>query len=199
MELDDRLRRFCEAGDHASAATLWIDELGPEIRSFLAALPIPGVDAEDVFAHFCERLWRSLPALRWECSARTWSYVLARRSWWRALEQARLRASIPLSDVPEVTNLVARARTTTAVYQQSAVKDRFRELRDELGEDDRMVLILRVDRGLDWNDAARIMAGEGEMSADEIGKASARLRKQFQRVKDRIRELARERGLIAED
>ena len=37
------------------------------------------------------------------------------------------------------------------------------------------------------------------MTSDELGKASARLRKQFQRIKGRIRELARERGLIPED
>jgi RNA polymerase sigma-70 factor, ECF subfamily len=199
MELDDRLRRFCEAGDHASAATLWIDELGPEIRSFLAALPIAGTDPDDVFAHFCEQLWRTLPGLRWECSARTWSYILARASWQRALQHARRRATIPLSDEPAITNLIVRARTSTAVYQQSEIKDRFRELREELDEDDRMVLILRVDRGLDWNDAAHIMAGQGDMTSDELGRASARLRKQFQRIKVRIRELARERGLIAED
>jgi RNA polymerase sigma-70 factor (ECF subfamily) len=197
--IDERLRRRWEAGDHAATATLWIETLGPEIHSFLAALPIPGVDADDVFAHFCEQLWRSLPRLRWDCSARTWSYLLARSSWQRALTQSRRRAAVPLTNVPEIAHAIVQVRTSTAAFQRSEVKDRFRELREELDEDDRVLLVLRVDRGLDWMDAARVMAGEREMTSAELAKASARLRKQFQRVKQRIRGLARERGLIADE
>jgi RNA polymerase sigma-70 factor (ECF subfamily) len=195
-DIDDRLRRSWAAGDAAKTATLWIEELGPEIRSFLAALPIPGVDPDDVFSHFCEQLWRSLPTLRWDCSARTWSYLLARASWQRALTQARRKSSVPLSNVPEIARAVQQVRSSTAMFQRTEVKDRFRELREELAEDDRMVLVLRVDRGLDWSEAARVMAGDVEMSAPELAKASARMRKQFQRIKDRIRTLAQERGLL---
>ncbi|HET6583059.1 MAG TPA: hypothetical protein VFG69_06425 [Nannocystaceae bacterium] len=197
--LDQRLRHSWDAGDHAATATLWIDELGPQIRSFLAAMPIPGVDSDDVFAHFCEQLWRSLPLLRWDCSARTWSYLLARASWQRALTYARKKASVPLTDVPEIARFIAGARTSTAGYQRTDVKDRFRALRDELEEDDRMVLILRVDRGLDWNDAAQVMAGDAAMDSAERARASARLRKQFERIKQRIKTLARERGLLPDD
>jgi RNA polymerase sigma-70 factor, ECF subfamily len=197
--LDERLRRAWDAGDYPATATMWIEALGPEIRSFLGALPISGVDTDDVFAYFCEQLWRSLPGLRWGCSARTWSYLLARASWQRALNHAKKRQSIPLSDLSEVAELVAVARTSTAAYQQTDVKDSFRELRSELSEDDQMVLILRVDRGLDWSEAAQVMAGDGAMSAADLTRESARLRKQFERIKQRIRALAVQRGLLPDD
>jgi RNA polymerase sigma-70 factor (ECF subfamily) len=197
--LDGRLRRVWDAGDYPATATLWIEALGPEIRSFLGAMPIAGVDTDDVFAHFCEQLWLSLPRLRWACSARTWSYLLARGSWRRALDHARRRRNIPLTDVPEIAEVVAAARTSTAAFQQTDVKDGFRELRNELPEDDRMVLILRVDRGLDWNEAAQVMAGEATMDGPDLARASARLRKQFERIKQRIRTLAEQRGLLPAD
>ena len=91
------------------------------------------------------------------------------------------------------------ARTSTAAFQQTDVKDGFRELRNELPEDDRMVLILRVDRGLDWNEAAQVMAGEATMDGPDLARASARLRKQFERIKQRIRTLAEQRGLLPAD
>jgi RNA polymerase sigma-70 factor (ECF subfamily) len=192
------LRAQWSAGDHEATATLWIQALGPEILSFLAALPIRGVDHEDVFAHFCEALWRSLPTLRWDCSARTWSYLLARSSWQRAVRSARRHARVPLSNAPEVARAVAAVRSSTGIHCRTEVKDRFRELREELAEDDRMLLVLRVDRGLDWSEAARVMAGNATLDAAAIAKESARLRKQFQRLKDRIRVLAEQRGLLGE-
>ena len=79
------------------------------------------------------------------------------------------------------------------------MKSKFRELRNELSDDDRIVLILRVDRGLDWNQAAQVMAGDAEMSAAELARASARLRKQFERIKLRIRALAEARGLLTDE
>jgi RNA polymerase sigma-70 factor (ECF subfamily) len=197
--LDERLRVAWNAGDHLATATMWIEALGPEIRSFLGALPIPGVEPDDVFAHFCEQLWLSLPRLRWECSARTWSYLLARASWQRVLSRAKRQASTPLSEAPEVAQFVEAARTSTAAYRRTDVKSKFRELRNQLSDDDRIVLILRVDRGLDWNEAAQVMAGDAAMSAADLTRASARLRKQFERIKLRIRALAEARGLLREE
>jgi RNA polymerase sigma-70 factor (ECF subfamily) len=197
--LDQRLRCAWDAGDYSRTATLWIEALGPEIRSFLDAMPIPGVDPDDVFAHFCEQLWLSLPRLRWGCSARTWSYLLARASWQRVLTHAKRRRNVPLSDVSEIAEFVAAARTSTAAFQQTDVKDSFRELRNELSEDDRMVLILRVDRGFDWNEAAQVMAGEERIGAEDLARARARLRKQFERIKQRIRALAEQRGLLPDE
>jgi len=194
--VDDELRRIWHAGDHAATATQWLDRLGPEIYSFLAAMPIGGVDTDDLFADFCEQLWRSVPGFRWECGTRTWSYLLARASWQRALTRSRRAEMMPMSAVREISAVIARVRSSTAAFLRTEVKDEFRALRDELAPDDRMLLILRIDRGLDWNDAARVMAPEEITDPAALARKSAGLRKQFQRIKARIRALARERGLV---
>src|SRR5262245_3823476 len=110
MSTDDRDRRIRELwgkGDFVAAAKLWLEVLGPEIASFLASMPTPAIDSSELFSQFCEDLWRSLPTLRWECSARTWSYLLARNVWHRAFKRSRRRGPhLPLSEVPELFDAV---------------------------------------------------------------------------------------------
>jgi hypothetical protein len=48
-------------------------------------------------------------------------------------------------------------------------------------------LILRVDRRLAWRDIAKIMA-EGSEDAGDVAKLTARLRKRFERIKERLRD-----------
>jgi RNA polymerase sigma-70 factor, ECF subfamily len=90
-----------------------------------------------------------------------------------------------------------KVRTTTVVYRRSEVKDRMRDLRESLPDDDQMLLILRVDRGMDFRELAVALADrDAGLAADEIDREAARLRKRFERVKARLRELAEEAGLI---
>jgi RNA polymerase sigma-70 factor (ECF subfamily) len=67
------------------------------------------------------------------------------------------------------------------------------ELRDRLPEEDRMLLVLRIDRKLDWKDLAHVFSetrGHAQPDAATIEREAARLRKRFQVLKERIRELA---------
>jgi len=59
------------------------------------------------------------------------------------------------------------------------------------------LLILRVDRGLSWRDLELAMndADAARMGDAELKKCERRLRQRFKRVKDRLRELAKEDGL----
>ena len=60
-----------------------------------------------------------------------------------------------------------------------------------------MLLMLRVDQRLAWEEVARVMAETDEpLSALELKKRAAALRQQFQRLKTRLRTLAEEDGLI---
>jgi RNA polymerase sigma-70 factor (ECF subfamily) len=70
-------------------------------------------------------------------------------------------------------------------------------LRQTLPPDDQMLLILRVDGGMDFRELAVAMAANDAVSDDaELDREAARLRKRFERVKERLRELARDAGLI---
>lgn len=76
------------------------------------------------------------------------------------------------------------------------MKASIRRLREQLSKEEQSLLILRVDRGLDWQDLAPIWAGDRE---DDLAKEAARLRKRFQRTKAKLRRLAEEAGLPSED
>ena len=87
---------------------------------------------------------------------------------------------------------MAEIRSTTDAYRRTEVKDAFARLRDSLGPDERALLGLRVDRGLEWVDIARVL---GAADADVKGEA-ATLRKRFERLKLRLGELARAQGIM---
>jgi hypothetical protein len=61
-------------------------------------------------------------------------------------------------------------------------------LRMALEPDDQIILTLRVDRARSWRDIAAVMAGEGAPDT-EIARKSALLRKRFERLNARLRDL----------
>ena len=88
-------------------------------------------------------------------------------------------------------------RSATVTYLKTESKDRFAALRESLPVEDQTLLILRVDRGLAWDELARIMLGEEPVPSNEdLKRESARLRKRFQFVKEKLLELGRAAGLI---
>jgi RNA polymerase sigma-70 factor (ECF subfamily) len=115
-------------------------------------------------------------------------YVVARNV---ALNRMRSRArkqrrEVPLSAAPEVAGMMERVRTETAVHLKTETRDRFREIRDALDPDDRTLLILRIDRGLSWNETARVLADEEHVDDAELPRLAARLRKRFERLKAKV-------------
>jgi len=80
----------------------------------------------------------------------------------------------------------------------SAHKDRWRSLRESLAPDDRSLLVLRVDRQLEWNEIARVTLGQEHPDATEVRRESDRLKKRFQLLKQDLRRRAREIGLLDE-
>lgn len=202
MDDDDpeaRIRAACERRDYSDAATLTIASYGEEILAFLIARLRNPASGEDVYGAFVEKLWRGLPAFEWRSSIRSWAYRLARNA---ANDHAtsphnRPRHNLALTQQPALLQLVDRARTTTRAYLRTEVKDRVRDLRDQLPPDDQMLLFLRVDRDMTWRDLALAMADGAEpLDGEALDKEASRLRKRFERVKDRIRELAEAEGLL---
>ncbi len=198
LELD--VRSACAGGDFERAATLAVRGYGPEILGFLVATLRSEADASDVFAETTEALWKGLPAFAWESTLRTWAYAVARNIVRTRRRDAarRDRRARPASD-SSMDQVAQAVRTETLAFLRTEKKTRLQALRDTLPEEDRMLLVLRVDRGLAWNELARVLReadGEGEMSEEEITREAARLRKRFQLVKDRLRDLAKKEGLI---
>lgn len=199
---EEPTRSRWEAGDFDGAATLALKLYGPEIFGFLLAMHPHEDAASDVFSIWSERLWRGLPAFRWDCSLRTWVYVVARNASHRygATEGRRARRNVPLSNCSAVEQMAATVRTETLTYLRTETRSEVERLRASLPPQDQELLILRVDRKLAWSDLARVFlqgGDEGEAaSEDALKREAARLRKRFQLIKERLLALGRARGLV---
>jgi RNA polymerase sigma-70 factor (ECF subfamily) len=195
--VEEQIRRHCESEDYARAATQLLEAYGPEILSLLFCRLRCEVNARDVFGMFCEDLWRALPRFEFRCSARTWAYVLARHAEtrFRSEPQRRPDRNLPIGE--ELNQLVDRVRTSTAPYRDTQVIERLRLLRSRLAEQDELILLLRVDRGLSWRDIACVLAtSESAAREADLEREAARLRQRFQVIKQRLRHWAEEEGLV---
>jgi RNA polymerase sigma-70 factor (ECF subfamily) len=199
--LEGQVRALCDRGDHAAAATLTVRGYGPEILGFLIASLGSETDAEEVFAELSEILWRKLPMFAWDSSLRTWSYAVARnvsRTFRRNAGRRRRREGrVGESALEEAVQAV---RTETQTFLRTGKRARLEALRNDLPEEDRALLVLRVDRRLEWNELARILREKGDgtpLDAAELAREAARLRKRFQLVRDRLRERAKQEGLAS--
>lgn len=184
--LEARVRQLLREGDPDAAATCVVEALGQGVLGYLFTT-LPEDDAYDVFSAFQEDVWRGLPGFRWECSLRSWAYRIARNAAARfARDGYRCRRQPLRSGL--ASGLATPAASTSGLCdrrQQLAI------LRDELPPEDRTLLALRVAGEMEWDEVCTVLAAEGE----EISPAA--LRKRFERLKNKLARLARERGLIA--
>jgi RNA polymerase sigma-70 factor (ECF subfamily) len=202
QSLEAEIREYWSRGDIDRSATTAIRGYGPEVLGFLVALHKNEQEASDAFAVWSEHVWRGMPSFAWECSFRTWAYTVARNASWhcRQGERKRQRRQVAFSSCPAVAEMEIRVRTQTLPFLRTETKNRIAELRDELPEDDKVLLILRVDRRLAWVDLARVLLGQRPDAArDEaaVKREAARLRKRFQLVKEKLAKLAEREGLVA--
>lgn len=194
VELDERIHVLLTERKIAEATTLTLRELGPEILGFLSGV-LGDDDGDEAFSGFSERLWRSLEGFEGRCKLRTWVYVLARQaiSRFRRGQRRHVAGRVPISELQEVLEVVRKTRSTLAAGRRSTLT----RLRDELPVEDRTLLILRVDRSLAFDEIALAFADNPEaFSDDDRRRESARLRKRFQLVKQRL--VARARAAYAE-
>jgi RNA polymerase sigma-70 factor (ECF subfamily) len=199
------IKAACRAGDHDRALTVLLQTYGDELLSFLVVHLRDRSHAEEAFALLAEDLWLSLPKFEFRSSARTWAYTLARHSAARyARSPARRKErNLTLSRNVPLSQLVDELRTRTQGYARTEVKDRVRALREQLDPEDQMLLVLRVDRQLAWRDLALVMAASPEdvdrviLDAAAMEREGARLRKRFERVKQELKRLAKDAGLLS--
>jgi RNA polymerase sigma-70 factor (ECF subfamily) len=123
-------------------------------------------------------------------------YTLARNAAARFRRSPHRRPSrnVGLSGIDAV---VDRARTATPAYLRTDARNGIAAIRDALPQDDRALLVLRIDRDMSWKDIARVFSAADD-SEEAVIRECARLRKRFQIVKDEIRARAKEAGLLQE-
>jgi RNA polymerase sigma-70 factor (ECF subfamily) len=117
--------------------------------------------------------------------------MLARHATVRVRTQPRRQHELLVSQVPSIAHAVTHVWNTSRA-NASQVQDVYAEIRRSLDDDDQTLLVLRVDRDLAWRDIAIVLLGE-DAATEEVTKKAATLRKQFERVKERLRTLASEK------
>jgi RNA polymerase sigma factor (sigma-70 family) len=181
--IERALRQRFDAHDLDGTLTHALEAYGSELYGYLCGLARDRAQADDAFGQTCERMWKGLPTFRWDSALRVWAYRIAHNEFLRTTRAtARARREVPLSQVKSVQQAIARARSETATYDRTPVKERFAELRATLDPDDHALLGLRLDRKLAWTEIAKVL-GNDEPSPREV----AVLRKRFERLKTRLR------------
>lgn len=181
-EADERARGLIAAGRYAEATELAARELGPEILAYVHVLTRDVDDANEAYAQFLLRLTEKLPSFRAEASLKAWMYAIARNA---ALDLVRAgkKHHVRLSQAPSIAET---PRSTVPPHLLSENLRRLRSLFESLPDDDRELMVLRVDRNLPWRDIAAIL--EPDRGGAELERAAAGLRKRFERIKALIRE-----------
>ena len=192
-----RVREALEHQDERRAVTVALEGYGPEVMGFLGAFMRDADAAGDVFSQFCEDVWNGLGRFRWEGALRAWVYAVARHAAVRYRRTSYERRRRPLEQAQAFHEIEERIRTQTVEFLRTENRSAVDQLREQLAPDERALLILRLDRKLAWNEIAEIMADEGAPRTPEaLRRDAATLRKRFERVKDRLRELAKASGLL---
>jgi RNA polymerase sigma-70 factor (ECF subfamily) len=187
MDVESRVGERLTAGAVEEAATIAIEGYGPAILGYLCSM-LDEDDARDAFSMFAEDLWRGIPGFRRECSLRAWAFRLGWHAAARFLRDPyrKRRERLPSSAASRLAASVAASS-----MMPGGRRDQLRRLRDMLDPEDRTLLVLRIDKGMDWQDISAVLSAEGAPVT------SVALRKRFERLKDRLARLARAEGLIA--
>ena len=200
---ETEIRTACDAGDHAGALTILLQTYADELLSFLMARLDDRSRAEEAFALLAEDLWVSLPNFEFRSSVRTWAYTVARHvaARYARAPVRRKDRNLTLSKNVQLSQLVEQLCTRTEIYRQTDAKNRIRALRGQLEPDDQMLLILRVDRQMEWRDLALVMSTSdasptATLDDAALDREAARLRKRFERVKAELKDLAKKAGLL---
>lgn len=198
VAFEQALHEAREQGDLQRIATLLLERYSAQIARFLSVRLRSRALAEEAFSQFAEDLWRGLPAFRWSAPVHVWLWVLARNAASRVCTAAYRKHERLVEDDHAFAQAGERARTETARFLRTATKQRMRELRSRLSDSEQTLLLLRVDRALSFEELAVVM-GEASVDASEaeLARASARVRTRFQSVKQRLRALAEQAGLLA--
>jgi RNA polymerase sigma-70 factor, ECF subfamily len=202
--LEEKVRELVTAGYVNEAAGLALygtpsmglrSGHGERVYGYLRGIIKNGDDADAVFSDFAMDVLDGMGGFRWDASLKTWLYAVAYRAalrFWRGHEKRRERP------IGENEDFSQRARTNTANYKKTTVKDRFRELRLMLPQEDQTILILRVDRGLTWEEVARVLLDENQVVDGALLERQVnRVKQRFVRAKEKLRVLAEEAGLMA--
>src|SRR5689334_10104672 len=195
---ENEIHGLCERGAYHEAVELALELYGEELARFTRAVLRRPDLASEVYSCVCEKLLRNLPRFRWESSLRMWLFRVARNECMEGLRSPTRRELLVSQPMPP--DAAQQERSQTKPWLRTDVKERFRALREQLSPHERMLLQLKVEQDLPWTDVAEILWDEPEPPTREaLEKRTVALRQQFKRLKERLKALAIEAGLLSRE
>ena len=189
MPIESRIHQHVLGGQVREAADLVIQAYGPAIYGLLQALFRTQPDlADEAFSCFAENLVRGMGGFRGESSARTWSYCLARNAAVSVTRDGWRRLGRPFASA-EAERLAEELRTRSALRMERRA-DALEALRQALDPDEQLLLTLRLDAQLPWDDVAQVLSSGGDPVT------AIAVRRRYTRIKGRLGEAARAQGLL---
>lgn len=196
-DFDDQIQELCGKGDYDRATALALEQLGPSILRYLAARAGDRDLASEAFAVFSEDVWRGMSTFAGRSSLRVWAFAVARNALAQVLRhRGRERRHTEAFTTTLAGRMAERVRTETLAYLRTETKERFAELRKSLSAEEQTLLVLRVNERLSWDDIARIQLDEPD--AVSVKREAAKLRKRFQLLREKLRDLAEAEGLLGD-
>lgn len=185
--IDARVNELLAAGDRREAATYALRALGPKILGYLRAVLRDEADAAEAFSQFAENLWRGLDGFRGESSFKVWAYRLAWNVALNLRDQAWHRRGRRLA-TGEASRIADEVRSLSVVRVERQ-RQGLEKLRAALSAEEQTLLGLRIDQELSWQEIAQVLS-----TGEPVDPAT--LRKRFERLKERLGQLARQQGLL---
>jgi RNA polymerase sigma-70 factor, ECF subfamily len=195
-DIEQMLRQEMGRGDFQALAARIVESYGDELFGYLVRTMRDERDAAEVFSQFCEDLCRGLPGFQGRSTFRTWTYKLATSARARHYLDPYRRRGVRL-ETDEVSKIEQEVRSRTLAFLRTEARDGFARIREQLDPEEQSLLTLRVDRDMGWTEIAEVMTGPGEATTEqELASRAATMRQRFKRLKDKIRKLGREQGLM---
>jgi RNA polymerase sigma-70 factor (ECF subfamily) len=113
--IDHEILEALARGDLSGATTQALRGYGPRILGFLRSILKEEEAVQEVYAQFCEDLWRGIGSFRGQSAFRAWAYRLAHNAACHHLRQPfRRRARRLLTS--EIAAVAEEVRTSTLDY-----------------------------------------------------------------------------------
>ena len=156
-----------------------LERYGSEVRAFLSSRTSSRASMEDVYSLFAEDLWKGLPQVRAQSQLRGWLYAVARNALARHLRSKLRWRSRHVS--AELDELQAESRRSLPSRMGDRVQ--LEEVFAQLSDEDRRLLEQRSVLRMAWRDIAAAHVRE-----DDVERESARLRKRYQILVQKLRD-----------
>jgi RNA polymerase sigma-70 factor (ECF subfamily) len=187
--LEAQIEHHLERRELDKAATVALKGYGPQILAYLLTLMHDETAAHEVFSQFSEDLWHGLPEFRRQCTFYTWAYQIAWHASKRFYRDGFRKHGQPLAS-EEVSKLVEEVRANTAPYLKTDAKDAIARVREQLDPEEQTLLTLRIDRQMSWKEISEVLSPQDGPVAEPA------LAKRFERIKQKVRKIAEQEGII---